>query len=591
MPKLEFYDGTSWSPMGAVASVAVSGSTGLSVSGSPITASGTIALTLGSELQGLSGLSAAGIVSRTGIGAFTSRALTAGTGITVTNGDGVSGNPTIALSTIDINTQTTGQLTASRLSGYPTSTSAFLRGDGTWTLPYINNLLINGSVNLNSYDLATSGTLSATTGTVKTNNLSSYNAGAVVLGSPIAMNNYAITGLATPSNAQDAANKTYVDTNFYTKTYINSNFPSNSQALLLGTNTSSALSNTYILNNTNASSYGSGFSFFNNGYGKGEVGYNNSTSELYLWAVNTSSIKLGTAGTTRLSIASDGLSTFSSRVNITGGQLGFSTLAITRTPATTQVNDSALYLRGFYSGATAYYDAAIDPATYAHNFGQVTTTRGSKYSLVIDSNSLSEGSSIAMNGDYTQLINPFDDLGIIFTDEDSANADTYVSYISSSGSLVVSSSNEKKYSVRKKEHKNYLDRINSLNVYSYAYKCNVNDSDDDKIRNRKYFKNKRLNVGLIAEEVEHLFENCTDSYKLIDIDESNKDDFINLTKNHCIDTEEKEYVDAKNSNRDGPGIRYDTMLCYTILALQELSKKVDKLTSIRKLSLPLEEIK
>lgn len=85
---------------GTVTSVSVSGSTGLSVSGSPITTSGTIDLTLGTELQGLSGLSSVGIVSRTGAGTYTSRTVVSGNGtITITNPAGTSGNIGLDLST------------------------------------------------------------------------------------------------------------------------------------------------------------------------------------------------------------------------------------------------------------------------------------------------------------------------------------------------------------------------------------------------------------------------------------------------------------------------------------------------------------
>lgn len=48
------------------------------------------------DLTAIAGLSSNGLVARTGSGTAAARTVTAGTAITVTNGDGVSGNPTVA---------------------------------------------------------------------------------------------------------------------------------------------------------------------------------------------------------------------------------------------------------------------------------------------------------------------------------------------------------------------------------------------------------------------------------------------------------------------------------------------------------------
>lgn len=115
---------------GTVTSVAVTGSTGLSVSGSPITTSGTITLTLGAELQGLSALSTNGLVTRTAAGTYTSRSVVSGVGtIAITNPAGTAGNIGLDLATIgtagtyrSVTTDAFGRVTAgtnpTTLAGY-----------------------------------------------------------------------------------------------------------------------------------------------------------------------------------------------------------------------------------------------------------------------------------------------------------------------------------------------------------------------------------------------------------------------------------------------------------------------------------------
>jgi hypothetical protein len=55
---------------------------------------------LDSDLTAIAALSTNGLIARTGSGTASARTLTAGANIQVTNGDGVSGNPTVALSGI-----------------------------------------------------------------------------------------------------------------------------------------------------------------------------------------------------------------------------------------------------------------------------------------------------------------------------------------------------------------------------------------------------------------------------------------------------------------------------------------------------------
>lgn len=115
---------------GTVTSIAVSGSTGLTVSGSPITSSGTIALTLGTELQGVSQLSNNGFVVRTAAGTYASRSVVSGNGtLTVTNPLGTSGNLGLDLATVgtagtykSVTTDVYGRVTAGT---NPTTLSGF----------------------------------------------------------------------------------------------------------------------------------------------------------------------------------------------------------------------------------------------------------------------------------------------------------------------------------------------------------------------------------------------------------------------------------------------------------------------------------
>lgn len=55
---------------------------------------------LDADLTALAGLATAGMVARTGAGTVAARTLTAGAGISITDGDGVAGNPTIAATII-----------------------------------------------------------------------------------------------------------------------------------------------------------------------------------------------------------------------------------------------------------------------------------------------------------------------------------------------------------------------------------------------------------------------------------------------------------------------------------------------------------
>jgi len=82
---------------GTVTSVGITApAAGITVSGSPVTSSGSMTLALADDLAAVEGLSANGIATRTASNTWAARTITAGSGIAVTNGGGVSGNPTIS---------------------------------------------------------------------------------------------------------------------------------------------------------------------------------------------------------------------------------------------------------------------------------------------------------------------------------------------------------------------------------------------------------------------------------------------------------------------------------------------------------------
>jgi hypothetical protein len=72
---------------------------GLTITGSPITSSGTLNFSLSNQLVALNNFAGTGIMVQTGVATQSPVTITGGSNIVVTNGSGVLGNPIIALST------------------------------------------------------------------------------------------------------------------------------------------------------------------------------------------------------------------------------------------------------------------------------------------------------------------------------------------------------------------------------------------------------------------------------------------------------------------------------------------------------------
>ena len=88
------------------------------------------------DLDALAAMAITGIMARTASASYTTRVITAGTGITVTNGGGVSGNPTIAINSAASITGSANYPTDAAVKTYVdglTSTSAILTATAALT--------------------------------------------------------------------------------------------------------------------------------------------------------------------------------------------------------------------------------------------------------------------------------------------------------------------------------------------------------------------------------------------------------------------------------------------------------------------------
>jgi hypothetical protein len=195
---------------GTVTSVAATApASGFTVSGSPITGAGTLTFALNNDLLAVENIGTSGMAARTAANTWTTRSITAGTGITVTNGDGVAGNPTIALS------GTPGTVTSVGITngGGITVTGSPITSSGSITLTAADQLATNeGSLSVSYVNQSSYNLISNTSGSTNVNlalnttgpnvGLRFSNGGASQIGLSLDNNSYYYFAGVTNSGAQ-----------------------------------------------------------------------------------------------------------------------------------------------------------------------------------------------------------------------------------------------------------------------------------------------------------------------------------------------------------------------------------------------------
>jgi Protein of unknown function (DUF2793) len=86
-----------------------------------------VAAAIDANMLALDAMSGTGVTCKTGVNTWATRTITAGTGITITNGGGIAGNPTVALTTPTIATFTlTAGATSTVVTDAACTTSSFI---------------------------------------------------------------------------------------------------------------------------------------------------------------------------------------------------------------------------------------------------------------------------------------------------------------------------------------------------------------------------------------------------------------------------------------------------------------------------------
>lgn len=113
--------------------------TGPGISASDDAGNGRTDVTLSATLNGFATYSTNGLIVQTAANTFTGRSITAGTGIAVSNGNGVSGDPTVSLSASieDLNNVTISAATEGDMLVF--SSSAWRNAPEIWDTSYVRN--------------------------------------------------------------------------------------------------------------------------------------------------------------------------------------------------------------------------------------------------------------------------------------------------------------------------------------------------------------------------------------------------------------------------------------------------------------------
>lgn len=113
---------------------------------------GTNVQAFSSQLSSLASLASNGIIARNGTNSVTSRTITASTGISISNGDGVNGNPTISNTGVTSFNGNTGAVTFSALAKGGGSDNIFWENDvfvnNSYTIPLNKNAMTAGPVTI-----------------------------------------------------------------------------------------------------------------------------------------------------------------------------------------------------------------------------------------------------------------------------------------------------------------------------------------------------------------------------------------------------------------------------------------------------------